>query len=139
MASDAQILPARATNPGTSTLLTEILHDVEDLLKQQMALFKHEVKVEVQRIATAIIVLIVGATTALIGIGSLSLMLAYLLNWTIPALPLWACFGLVGIAIVGLGVASARYGLNRIRNLKLLPEESMAALRENLEWTRKPN
>ncbi len=139
MASDMEILAEPATKPGTSTLLTEILHDVEDLLKQQMALLKYEIIADVKRTGAAIVYAIVGVATALIGIGSLSQMLAYLLNCTIPALPLWACFGLVGIAIVGLGVALARYGLNRIQNLKLLPEESMAALRENLAWTRKPN
>lgn len=139
MAFIPQVTPEPAENTGSSTLLTAILDDVEDLLKQQMALLKHEIVVDVKRIATATAYVIVGAAIALIGVGPLSLMFAYLLNWLMPALPLWACFGLAGFSTVIVGVAVACYGLRRIQNLKLLPAESMAALRENLAWTRKPN
>lgn len=139
MAADTQIPSEPASSPGMSTLLEEIFRDVEDLLKQQMALFRHEVRADVNRTATAAVYLTVGAVISLIGVGLLSLMLAYLLNSAIPALPLWACFGLVGLATVSIGVALACYGRSKFRTLNLLPEESMAALRENLAWTRKPN
>src|SRR2546428_8916399 len=88
--------------PSVTGLVTGIVHDVQQLLQQQLALFKHEIKENVRKSKEAAVLMGLG-----IGIGSvggllLFFMLVYLLNWAFAGrLPLWVCYLIVG----GLGAA----------------------------------
>jgi hypothetical protein len=138
MSTNLQTHSELDTDPGLSALLTGIYHDIQELLKQQMRLFKHEVNSDLRKTAEAALALVAGAVVVAVGVGLLCLMLVYLLNWAVPALPLWSCFGLVGAVFLGIGAGLTWYGRSQFRSFNTLPEESLAALRENLEWTTKP-
>jgi len=128
----------RGADPEFRTLLTEILHDVRSLVRQQLELFKHEVRVEARQTGVAAIAMIAAVGAAIIGADLFCFMLVHLLNWAVPALPLWACYGLLGLVALSAGVGLALFARLRFRRLTLLPEQSLATLRENLEWTAKP-
>ncbi|MFL5342887.1 MAG: phage holin family protein [Gemmataceae bacterium] len=137
MSSNLQTHPEVGADPGLSALLTGIFHDIQELLKQQMQLFKHEVSADVKNTAEAAISMVVGGAVALVGGAMLCFMLVYILH-ELAHLPLWGSFGLVGLAFLVIGAALALYGRSRFRSFNPLPDESLAALKENLEWTTKP-
>lgn len=133
MASDLQTI----SEPSMSSLLSGIFSDVQELFKQQMALFKTEVRNDVRRTGQATIYLAVGGIVLLIGVILLCLMAVYALE-AYTTLKLWACFGAVGGAITLVGGGLLFFGREKFRSFNPLPDESFAALQENLEWTTTP-
>lgn len=134
MATNLQTGP----EPSVAALASGIVHDFQELVKQQMELFRHEVKAEVSKAREATVSLVVG--TGLLGLGCLlvSLGLAHLLSWLAPSLPLWGSLLIVGGLLGAPGAALSYFACQQFRASHVLPEESAEALKENLEWTTKP-
>jgi uncharacterized membrane protein YqjE len=138
MATNMQLHPETAgSDASLSSLLTGIFNDIQDLLKQQMHLFKVEVTSDIKRTAEAAIAMVIGGALALSGVGLLCLMVVALLH-EYAALSWTVSFAIVGVCLLAIGAALALYGRSRFRSFNPLPEQSIAALRENLEWTTKP-
>jgi hypothetical protein len=129
--------PETSSEPTTTSLVTGILYDVQELFKQQMALFKTEVKNDARRTAQATLYLAAGGVVVLIGAVLLCVMIVHLLHTYTP-LDLWACYLIVGVLVTALGGLMIYLGREKFQSFNPLPDESMAALKENLEWTTKP-
>jgi len=127
------------SDPSLASLATSIIHDVQDLFKQQLDLFKHEVEVNLRKTREATASLAVGLLFLFLSSGLLCLTVVYLLEWLFaPKLPLWACF-LIVTGLVGIPGAILAYNARQqFRSVNVLPEQSAEALKENLEWTTKP-
>ena len=89
-------------NPGVSSreptvtqLLTGLMQDAQKLLRQEVALATHELRRELRTIRRTVMSLGIGIGLAAIGGWLLILMLVHLLH-ALTALPLWACYGIVG-------------------------------------------
>jgi len=127
------------TESGTSVteLVTGIVHDAQTLLEQQLALFKQEMREDIQKTRDAITSLALSSGLLLVGAILLSLMLVHLLFWLVPSLPLWACFGIVGGVLAVLGGILGFQAQEQLRTVN--PAEKTAkGLKENLEWKTKP-
>jgi len=127
-----------------ASLLSGIFNDVQDLFKQQMELFKREVRSDLQKTLTASLMMVAGGVVIVVGTGLLCLMLVYLLHWAFGGrpgdgtLPLWACYGIVGLGFAAVGGVLVLLGRNKFRSFNPLPDETVAALKENLEWKTTP-
>jgi len=130
----------RIPGPDTSVtqLVSGIIEDAQELTRQQLALFKSEVRQDFARTKEAMISLAAGVGVAVLGAFLLCFMLVYLLNWAAPAMPLWACFGIVGglLAVVGAGLVAA--GRKKFESFNPLPDQSVSALKENVQWIKNP-
>jgi hypothetical protein len=128
MADDLRRIP----DASITALLSGIIDDAQELFAQQLALLKHEVKDEIRQTKEAARSLAWGVGVAASGGFLLSLMLPLLLEWAVyPALPLWACFGIVGglLAVIGgVWVYTAR---RKFAAIEPIPQ-SAEALKENL-------
>ncbi len=62
-------------------------------------------------------------------------MLPLLLHWTVPELPLWACFGIVGGVLAAVGGIAAFLGVRKIRSCSPLSNQAVEAFKENFTWT----
>jgi len=133
MATDLQT----GSEQSMSSLLTGIVSDAQTLFKQQMALFKQEVKEDVRKTGQATVAILCGAITMFLGAFLLCMMAAHLLQY-LTHWELWACYGLVGLAITALGGLMAYLGREKFKTFNPLPDESLAALQENLEWKTTP-
>jgi hypothetical protein len=122
------------SEPGLASLATGILHDGQELFKQELRLFRHEVEVKAHKTAEASTTLVIGVVVSVIGLALLGLTLVFLLH-EVGHLPLWASFLIIGggLAVIGGGVTVV--GVRQIRSVNPLPEESGQALKETLEWT----
>lgn len=122
--------------PGSVTkLVGSILEDIQELFKQQLELFHAEIKDDMKRTKEASVLLAGGMFVLLVCVMLACTMLAYLLNWIFPELPLWGAYG---ILVVATGIAGAILffmGRNQFSAFNPLPDKSVEALKENLQWT----
>jgi hypothetical protein len=128
-----------ATDGSSMTeLVTGIVHDAQELTRQQFAMFQAEIKHDLAKTKEAVLAMALGGGVALLGVILLCFMLVHLLYWAMPAVPLWAWFGIVGgvLVIVGSGLIYA--GRRTFDTFNPLPDESAQAMRENIQWITTP-
>ncbi len=125
-------------SPSVTSLVSGIVQDAQELLKQQFELLKAEVKDDMKHVLDAGEIIGLGAGLGLVGGILLTLMLVYLLNWAVPSIPLWGCFGIVGALFVVGGAACYLSGKHMLDNVNPLPEKTAEALKENVQWITQP-
>jgi len=125
------------SEPTATSLLSGIVTDAQELIKQQLQLFKHELKDDMKRAQEGLPALGLGASIAVAAIFLLGITLANLLSWLIPSLPLWGSYAIVTVVF---GVAGCALLYFAKKNLESLPmsREAMKATEENVEWLTKP-
>ncbi len=136
MADRLQTTPTSA-EPSVTTLLSGIVTDAQELINQQLQLFKHELKDDMKRAQEGLPVLGMGVSIAVAAVFLLGITVALLLSWAIPALPWWGSFAIVTVVF---GVAGCVLLYFAKKNLESLPmsREAMKATEENVEWLTKP-
>jgi len=122
------------------SLVSGIVDDVQDLITQQVKLTRAEITSDVRKATDIAIAFAIGGSVMLVGAILACLMLVYLLHWATspngsdPAtVPLWACYGIVGAAFCVVGALIVAAAKKRFDSTTLVPEQSAAALKENLE------
>ncbi len=118
-------------------LVSGIVHDAQELMKQQMALFRAEVKADVRRITAAAALIAVGAVAAVPGLIFLCDVLVDLLHEG-AGLPFWASHGIVGVAFAVISGILIGVGIQRFRSFNPLPDQSVEAFKENVRWMTNP-
>jgi len=127
-----------SSEPSVTSLLSGIVNDAQELIKQQLLLFKHELKDDVTRTKEALPSLGAGAAFAMTTLILLGLTLANLLNWLAPEhLPLWGCYAIVTVVFGVVGCALLYFASKTIESLGM-SRQAAEATKENLEWTTKP-
>ena len=111
MSNDLETRPEAAV----MELVSGIITDVQVLIKQQLALFRHEIKGEIGRARDAGFLVVGGLAIVLTGSVLLCGMLVHLLAWMAPDVPLWGCYGIVGTPIAALGAILCLMGIQKFR------------------------
>jgi uncharacterized membrane protein YqjE len=119
--------------PSMTALMTGIIADGEQLIAQQMALLRLELREDLRKARKGAIFLGVGLGITLVGGLLFCLMPPYLLYWAVPDIPLWACFGITGAVFLLLGGIAVFIAAKKFQAAVALPE-SMAALKENMTY-----
>lgn len=122
-----------APNDSMTTLVTGILTDAQDLVKQQFKLFKHEVRSDLNKARDASLLFGAGVGLGLAGVLLLGVAAAYLLE-RLTALPLWTCFGICGLVFVAAAGGLCYAAAHKFESVTPVPEESVQALKENVQW-----
>jgi hypothetical protein len=126
-----------SSEPGMATLVGGIVRDGQTLLKQQLELFRSEVKQEVRQLRSGIVSIAIGGIVALIGVIFLLGMVAHLL-FAKTEIPLWGCYGIVGGAAVLIGAGVLLGGRKAAADVHLAPPPVTArTLKENLAWVKR--
>jgi len=136
MADQLQQTPPVSSTPGSvAPLVTGIVDDLQELIKQNLTLFKVEVREDFKKTKEAAAALGAGIGLAIVGALHLTLMLVFLLWWAFnPGLPLWVCFAIVGGVFAGVGGALTFRGKKKLDSFNPLPDETAQALKENVQW-----
>ena len=124
---------SRQSGYGLMDLVGGILDDARVLMRQEAQLFKDEVKLELSKAGRAASGFGVGAVLGSVGALFLLLMLVHGLNewfeW-----PLWVCYGLVGAAITGSGIALIVRARSLADSVHTTPLRSLHTMKENVQW-----
>jgi len=116
---------------GVGSLMSGIVDDVQELVKQEASLLKHEVRADIRNAVGASALMAIGAVVMLFGFLLLCFMAAYLINYLAPTVPLWGCFAIVGCVVLLVGLVITGMGREKLRSSTLFPGESIAAFKEN--------
>lgn len=130
MATDFQT----ETGPSVTSLLKGILADAQNLFQQQLALFRAEIKDDLRKTIGILVAIVSGGFMIAVGGALGCFMLVHLLNSLVPTLPLWGCFGIVGGCIALVGGITAYVAASKFKTFNPLPDESVQALKENVQW-----
>lgn len=130
---DSSILSERSV----STLMSGIIADVQRLIEQQLSMVRQEIRDDLRKSKQAASSLALGAGLTAGGNGLLLLMLPLLLNWLVPTLPLWACFGVVGGVVSAVGGVLLYVRFQQTESFDLLSNPAVESFKENLKWTTK--
>jgi hypothetical protein len=125
-------------DPSVTSLVTGIIGDAQELFKQQFELFKHEVRDDFRKTKEGGLTLAGAGGLGLVGAILLVQMLVYLTQWLVPELALWACFGIWGALMFGMGVVLFFIGKTTLDTIDPVPEKSAQALKENVQWLTNP-
>jgi len=116
-----------------ATLLGGIVGDAQQLVHQEIALARQEIREEISTAKDAGVQLAIAGAVLAIGGLLLVLMLAQgladLLNW-----PTWAGYGVVGVVLAIIGYILFSSAQQRAKQLRPVPEKTVETLKENVEW-----
>jgi hypothetical protein len=120
---------------SVTSLVSGIVRDAQDLIRQQLALFRAEIKDDFRKTVAILITIAGGGFMVAVGGALLCFMLVHLLaSLTQDTLPLWACFGIVGGCVALVGGIVAYVAISRFKTFNPLPDESVEAFKENVQW-----
>lgn len=120
------------------SLVTQIIGDAQELTRQQIELFKVEITDGARKAQAIGLMVGVGAALAVVAGVILFLGIAGWLASAIDGLPAWGAQLIVGAVLaVAAGIL---FGVckQKLDSFSLVPEKSVEALKENLEWKTKP-
>ena len=118
-------------------LVSGIIGDAQELLKQQVALVRAELKADFRRTVQAATLLAVGAVCTIPALFLVCNMFVYMLH-ELAGLSVWASYGVVGGAFVVLAAVLVGVGIQRFRSFNPMPDQSVEAFKENVRWMTNP-
>ena len=130
----------RVETEGLPTLLSRLGDDVVQLINSQFALFKVEIKEDVNAYIRGAVTIAIGAVVALIGFALLNVALAFGVsilfanaNFSEPASYAlgFVVTGIFYLLVGGIVVMAIK---SRLANQDLLPTRSVEELRKDKEW-----
>jgi uncharacterized membrane protein YqjE len=130
---------AAGPSHGTITeLITGILNDAQKLARQQMDMFKAEVREDMNRTRQALIFGGVAVTLLTVGLLAFVFGCVYLIDHFNPVLPLWGSFMIFAAICSVAGVVLGFVARNLFESFNPLPDKTFNALQENLTWKTQP-
>jgi hypothetical protein len=129
----------RVNAPDTPASLTQlvggIVGDMQTLLRQELHLAKTEMRQEWGKTKTAAESMAVGAGLLTASGLLLCWALVHLIWWaTSEAIPLWACFAIVGVALGLIGGILVGIGRSKAADVNVVPPQTAETMRENVQW-----
>jgi uncharacterized membrane protein YqjE len=134
MANETASPPEGQTVTG---LVSGIVSDAQELVKQQVALVRAELKADFRRTVQAAALLAAGSLVLVPVVFLLCNMFVYVLHERAD-LSLWASYGIVGAALAVVGGTLIGIGVARFRSFNPLPDQSADAIKENVRWMTNP-
>jgi len=119
---------------SVSSLVGGILQDAQELFKQQIQLFKTEVRADVRKLRAGAQLTGAGALVALVACMLLGMALAFGLQAAFPHWPLWACFAACGGLYLVIGGALYWAGYLQLVAVDPLAAQTGETLEENIQW-----
>jgi len=121
------------SEPTLTQLMSELVGDAKQLLRQELALAKYELHAEVRKAKSALVSLGVGAGVTVIGGLLLIVMLVHLLN-ALTEWPLWTCYGIIGGVFALVGVVLLYQGKRLMTEIEVVPPLTVKTMKENVRW-----
>jgi len=115
-----------------STVLQEIVANVQDIVRAEMRLAKTEVTEELGKARSAGVLIGVGAAAAIFSALFLLLAATYALSLVMPA---WAAALIVAAGIGIVAAVCIGVGMKRFKTIRAAPATA-ASLKENVQWVK---
>ena len=114
-------------------LISSIVSDMGKLLAHDLELARSEIQAGASRLKAVMAMLAIGALLAVAGVFMLVFALVHLLNET-TAIPLWASYAIVGVAVIVAGGGLALIARSRAARIDVTPQRAAEAFKEDCLW-----
>jgi hypothetical protein len=118
----------------TPTLVADIADDAGTLVTQTANLFQAEMRDGFRQIRWWALAAFTGGVLLAAGLLFALVAVVFGLNSAYPTLPMWACWLIVGIAMLVVGGVFAALGLRYVVSVNLVPHRTFKSLSETLSW-----
>jgi uncharacterized membrane protein YqjE len=115
-----------------SAVLSDIVGNVQDIVRSEFRLAKTEISGEVSKAASAAVLLVVGALLFTFGVLFVLLAIVYALSLVMAA---WIAALIVGLVLAIVAAPCVAVGIRRIKGTRAAPRTT-ANLKENVEWAK---
>ena len=122
---------------GVAPLIAGIIKDAQVLISQQLMLVQTEIKNDLNRTKKASLPLIAGIVVAFLAGIFFFMTAVHFITWTWPHLDYSAAYTIVGVGMAVLGVTMMLISKAKFDRFNPLPEQTMAGLKENMQWQKK--
>lgn len=115
-------------------LIRSVMDDARELVREELALARAEIRDEVSAVQTVGITFAAAALLAVIGV----VLLCIAIGGAIAALfsvSAWVGYGIVALLLLGGAYLFVSRGRTRLANIRTLPK-TRESLQENIEWIR---
>ncbi len=120
-----------------ANLFAGIVSDTQQLVRQELALAKSEIKTDWVRGKNA---LSLYAGAAVGGFFAMGLFLMALVSGLIAVgFPAWAAYGLMAVLVSVVGIACYLLGKRWAQDVQILPKAALHSVQENVQWLKKPH
>ena len=121
------------TDRPISSVLSDIVGNVQHIVRAEVKLAKAEVREEFGKAKRGMILLAAGGMAAALAVVFILLAAVYALAlvW-----PLWAAALVVGAGTALVGYAVVTTGIRQIRSVSLAPPRTVSTIQENIEWAK---
>ena len=114
------------------TLIKGLLDDARDLIREELQLFRAEIREEVSALQAVAIAFAAAGVAGLFGALLLAIAaggaIAYFLHW-----PTWTGYGIVAILLLIAGGGAFMYARARLRVIRAIPNTT-DTIKENIAW-----
>ena len=122
-----------ATNTSLSALVRGIFTDAAHLFALELDLARIDIWEDIRRAQEFLTLLVLGLTIAAIGLAMVLVMAALLVNAG-AALPLWACFGIVGGITFVVGAGFIIWANSKKAGVDFIPQRVAEAVKQDIQW-----
>ena len=123
------------SEPTLAQLVNGLVGDAALLMRQELALAKHELYEEARKTKAAAASFGAGIGIAAVGGLLLIIMLVHLLR-ALTEWPIWTCYGIVGGGSTIIAVALLYRGKRQISEIDIVPQQTIKTIKENVQWIR---
>jgi len=123
------------------SLLRELLDELRDLFKQEVALAKTEASEKASLLGKNVAFLAAGGLVAFAGALLILAALSMFLSWAMvnagmsEGLAAWLGPAIVGLVVAGIGYFFVQKAINTFKNGSLKPELTIESIKEDKQWT----
>lgn len=115
-----------------STVLHDIVGNVQDIVRSEVRLAKTELAEQLEKSRSAGLLLGVGALMFVFSASFILLAIVYALSIVMPA---WAAALIVGVSAGAAAAVCVNLGLKQFKVMRAAPK-TVASLKENVEWAK---
>lgn len=123
-----------SSEPKLAEIVSGIVHDLQELVQHQLALFRTEIRDDLRKTREAALSLVFGLALAIVGGLLLAHTIVHLLAWAFPDMPLWGDYCIVSVVLLAAGGALLYSGKSQLDSFNPLPDESVETMKENVQW-----
>src|SRR5918996_982140 len=129
--------PNSANKLGIPSLVGGIFQDGIDLLTKELAAARLEIREELGKAKSAVMLMALGGGALMVGIFLLCLMLVHLLQ-SLMGWELWICYAVIGTVLALAGIVTLYSAKQRAAETSLIPTDSVKDAKGAAQWiTRK--
>jgi Putative Actinobacterial Holin-X, holin superfamily III len=121
------------SEPTLAELVNGLMSDAKLLVRQELALARHELYEEARKTKTAAVSAGVGIGISAIGGLLLIIMLVHLVR-ALTEWPIWTCYGIVGGIFAVVGVVLLYSARRQISQIYVVPQQTVETMKENVRW-----